>query len=312
MFEGFAQRRLTTSGTFLNARIGGSGPPLVLLHGYPQTHLMWHGIAGDLARDFTVVCPDLRGYGDSGRPPSDPEHLAYSKRSMAQDVVEAMSGLGFERFAIAGHDRGGRVTHRLCLDHPGRVERAAVLDIVPTRTLYAATNKSLATSYFHWFFMIQPAPLPERLIEGDAAFYLRTLLGAWSGGATSFVDPAALAEYERCFLAPGTVHATCEDYRAGATIDLAHDEADEDARIRCPLLVLWGSRGSMHRHFDVMATWREKASGPIEGHAVDAGHFLVEERPAEVLQALRTFFRTWGRQHAAGAIDLVAHSCHKN
>jgi haloacetate dehalogenase len=291
MFEGFAARRVTTSGTEIFLFTGGSGPPLLLLHGYPQTHALWHRVAPALSERFTLVCPDLRGYGDSGKPPSDPEHLAYSKRASALDMVEAMAELGFPRFMVAGHDRGGRVAHRMCLDHPGRVERAAVLDIVPTRTIFRATNQAIATGYYHWFFLIQPEPLPEHLIGADPVFYLHQKLGHWSAGKdTSWVAPEALAEYERCFSDPATIHASCEDYRAAATIDLAHDEADLDRKITCPLLVLWGEHGLMHRHFDVLATWREKAAGPVEGRPLPCGHFLPEEQPEATAQALARFF----------------------
>jgi haloacetate dehalogenase len=291
MFEGFTARRMTTSGTEIFLFTGGSGPPLLLLHGYPQTHVLWHLVAPALAKRFTLVCADLRGYGDSGKPPSDPEHLAYSKRALAQDMVEAMADLGFSRFMAAGHDRGGRVVHRMCLDHPERVARAAVLDIVPTRTVFRATNQAIATGYYHWFFLIQPEPLPEHLIGADPVFYLRKKLGHWSAGKdTSWVAPEALAEYERCFSDPATIHASCEDYRAAATIDLAHDEADLDRKIACPLLVLWGEHGLMHRHFDVLATWREKAAGPVEGQKLPCGHFLPEEQPEATAQALARFF----------------------
>ena len=279
------------SGTEIFLCTKGEGEPLLLLHGYPQTHAMWHAIAPALAERFTVVCPDLRGYGDSGKPPSDAAHATYAKRKSAMDMVEVMAALGFGRFMAAGHDRGGRVVHRMCLDHPERVTRAAVLDIVPTRTLFRATDQAIATGYYHWFFLIQPEPLPERLIGADPSFYLRENLARWSGSRDMrWVVPEALAEYERCFSDPATIHATCEDYRAAATVDLAHDEADLDRKIACPLLVLWGEQGLMHRHFDVLATWREKASGPVEGTALPCGHFLAEERPAETLEHLLRFF----------------------
>lgn len=292
MFEGFAARRVATvGGTEIFLRAKGDGPPLLLLHGYPQTHAMWHRVAPALAERLTVVCADLRGYGDSGKPASDPAHAVYAKRAMAADMVEAMAALGFDRFMVAGHDRGGRVAHRLCLDHPERVARAAVLDIVPTRTLFRATDTAFAMGYYHWFFLAQPEPLPERMIGADPLFYLRTKLGQWSGAKdTAWAAPEALAEYERCFADPATVHASCEDYRAAATVDLEHDEADRDARIACPLLVLWGERGLMHRRFDVLATWREKAAGPVEGRALPCGHYLAEERPEATLAELRRFF----------------------
>lgn len=226
MFEGFSRERVDNGEAEISLVRGGSGPPVLLLHGYPQTHVMWHLVAPRLAERFTVVAPDLRGYGDSSKPPSDPEHLAYSKRAMAADQVELMADLGFERFAVVGHDRGGRVTHRLALDHPGRVTRAAVLDIVPTYAVFRSTNKELALSTYHWFFLSQPFGLAERLIGGDPSFFLHWHLRAWSGGRDDFFSPQALAEYERCFRDAACIHATCEDYRAGASIDLEHDQAD--------------------------------------------------------------------------------------
>ena len=291
MFDGFATHRVRTSGAEIFLRSGGAGPPLLLLHGYPQTHVIWHRVAPALAERFTVVCADLRGYGDSGKPEAGPDHAGYSKRAMAQDMVEAMAALGHDRFAVAGHDRGGRVTHRLCLDHPDRVRRAAVLDIVPTLTLFRATDQAFAYGYYHWFFLSQPAPLPERLIGADPMFYLHAKLGQWSAAKnTSWLAPAALAEYERCFSNPATIRASCDDYRAAATIDLVHDEADFAHRIACPLLVLWGERALMHRSFDVLATWREKASGSVEGGPLPCGHYLPEEQPEATTAALARFF----------------------
>ena len=291
MFEGFETHRLAAGGTEIFLRTGGSGPPVLLLHGYPQTHAIWHRVAPVLAGRFTVVCADLRGYGDSGKPPGGPGHAAYAKRAMARDMAEAMAALGHERFMVAGHDRGGRVTHRLCLDHPERVVRAAVLDIVPTLTLFRATDQAFATGYYHWFFLSQPEPLPERLIGADPLFFLHHKLGHWSAGKNStWAAPEALAEYERCFADPAVIHASCEDYRAAATIDLVHDAADGSARIACPLLVLWGEHGLMHRRFDVLATWRGKVAGPIEGRPLPCGHFLPEEQPEATAAELMRFF----------------------
>ena len=291
MFEGFETHRLAAGGTEIFLRAGGSGPPVLLLHGYPQTHAIWHRVAPVLAGRFTVVCADLRGYGDSGKPPGGPGHAAYAKRAMARDMAEAMAALGHERFMVAGHDRGGRVTHRLCLDHPERVVRAAVLDIVPTLTLFRATDQAFATGYYHWFFLSQPEPLPERLIGADPLFFLHHKLGHWSAGKNStWAAPEALAEYERCFADPAVIHASCEDYRAAATIDLVHDAADGSARIACPLLVLWGEHGLMHRRFDVLATWRGKVAGPIEGRPLPCGHFLPEEQPEATAAELMRFF----------------------
>lgn len=282
--------RVATAAAELFCVTGGSGPPLLLLHGYPQTHAMWSKVAPALARHFTLVCADLRGYGSSAKPGGGPE--LYSKRAMAQDVAELMTALGHGRFLVAGHDRGGRVAHRLCLDHPARIERAAVLDIVPTRTVFRSTDQALAMGYYHWFFLSQPEPLPERLIGGDPLFYLHHTLARWSASKDlAAFTPDALAAYERALADPATIHATCNDYRAAATIDLEHDEADQDRRIACPLLVLWGEHGLMHRRFDVLATWREKATGPVTGRSIPCGHFLAEERPDDTLRALLDFFR---------------------
>ncbi len=291
LFEGFASQRVTTRDAEIFLRRKGSGPPLLLLHGYPQTHAMWHRVAPALAERFTVVCADLRGYGDSSKPEATPDHRQMSKRAMAADLVDVMEELGFDRFMLAGHDRGGRVTHRLCLDHPGKVEKAAVLDIVPTRTLFEATNQAIAEGYYHWFFLSRPFDLPERLIGGDPLYYLHAKLGSWSGGKSAgFAHPEAMAEYERCFSDPATIHSSCEDYRAAATIDLEHDLADATARIACPLLVLWGKQGLMEAHFDVLETWREKAEGPVNGEALDCGHYLPEEAPEATLDRLLAFF----------------------
>ena len=287
LLEGFEPRRIRTSGTEIACWTAGDGPPVLLLHGYPQTHVMWHAVAPALARRFTVVCPDLRGYGDSGRPPSDETHSAYSKRAMAADQVEVMAALGFQRFAVAGHDRGGRVAHRMALDHPERVTRLAVLDIVPTRDVFRLSDQETATAYYHWYFLIQPNGMPEHLIGRDPEFYLRDKIRRWSGAPDVF-HPDALAEYLRCFRDPAVIHATCEDYRAAASIDLEHDEADLDRAVRCPLLALWGSRGFVGRKYDVVDLWRRRA--PLaRGHALDCGHFLAEEVPEETLRALEEF-----------------------
>ncbi len=288
MFEGFERRRIDVGEVTINAVIGGSGPPLLLLHGYPQTHVMWRKIAPALARRFTVVASDLRGYGDSDKPAGDAAHEAYSKRRMARDQVEVMTTLGFERFSVAGHDRGGRVTHRMCLDHPERVIRAAVLDIVPTHTIFATLDKTVAYGYYHWLFLSQPHDLPERLIGADPDYFLGRKMGHWSAGMEGF-EEAAMAEYRRAFRDPATIHASCEDYRAAITVDLEHDEADLDRRIGCPLLVLWGSRGLMHKSYDVLDTWRSKAVD-VRGRAIDCGHFLAEEAPDATLAALQPFF----------------------
>ena len=287
MFEGFEKRRIETNGATVNLVRGGDGPPLLLLHGYPQTHVMWHKVAPRLAEDFTVVATDLRGYGDSSKPAGGEDHGGYSKREMARDPVEVMVQLGFESFYVAGHDRGGRVAHRLALDHPGRVEKLAVLDIAPTHTMYTTTDMEFARAYYHWFFLIQPYDLPERLIGTEPEYYLRRKLGQWGHDAAA-ITPEAFAEYQRCFT-PETIHASCEDYRASATVDLAHDEEDADRKISCPLLVLWGDKGFVGAKYDVVSTWKEKASD-VRGRSLACGHFLPEEAPEDTLRELREFF----------------------
>ncbi len=283
MFEDFTHTRIETSEATVNLRHGGSGPPLLLLHGHPQTHAMWHRIAPKLAETYTVVCADLRGYGDSTKPRTTEDHAPYSKRAMARDQVEVMRHLGFERFAVVGHDRGARCAYRLALDHPDRVSALAVLDIIPTGEHFWRTDIAFAMGYWHWFFLAQPHPLPERLIAADPdAFYLRR-------GRSMFAEEA-LAEYQRCFRDPATIHAMCEDYRAGATIDLALDKADKEAgrRIACPVLALWGNKGGMPRWYDVVAVWREWADD-VQGAGLDCGHYLAEEAPDETLAALEPF-----------------------
>jgi haloacetate dehalogenase len=290
MFEGFTSARVETEGAIIHLRRSGDGPPLLLLHGYPQTHVMWHKLAPALASRFTVICADLRGYGDSSKPPGGPDHAGYSKRALAADQIQMMEKLGFQRFQVVGHDRGARVVHRLCLDHPERVERAAVLDIIPTSEVFARTDKALATYYYHWFFLIQPYDLPERLIGGAADFFLDRLLRSWGAKDGVFAEEA-VAEYHRCFRDPATIHATCEDYRAGASIDLKHDAADHEKKVQCPLLVLWGARSVVGRLHDPLAIWRAKATEPL-GEALACGHFLPEEAPEATLKALLAFLRS--------------------
>ena len=289
MFEGFEQRTIETDGAAIDLVVGGEGPPVLLLHGYPQTRAMWHTVAPRLAERYRVVVPDLRGYGDSAKPPSGPDHAGYSKRAMAADQIAVMTALGAERFAVLGHDRGARVGHRLALDHRDRVERLAVLDIVPTLTVFSQLSQGVATSYYHWFFLIQDEPLPERLIGNDPGFYLHWCL-ARLGGSLEMFHPDALAEYERCF-DPETIHASCEDYRAAASIDIDHDRADLDRPLACPALALWGAQGRVHQWYDVLACWRERAER-VSGGAIDAGHFLVEERASEVGDSLLEFLGT--------------------
>ena len=287
-FPGFEDRRIETSGASINLVTGGSGPPLLLLHGYPQTHLMWRKLAPRLAAEFTVVAPDLRGYGDSSKPPAGPDNANYSKRSLAQDQVKTMAALGFERFAVAGHDRGARVAHRLARDHPERIERLALLDIVPTLYRFETIDQKAATSSWHWFFLIQPSGFPERLIGAEAEFFLRHQLGALLREPAKLA-PEAFAEYLRCFKNPETIRATCDEYRAGATIDLVHDRADRGHRLTMPLLMLWGERSSQGSGYDILSVWRDHAED-VTGHAVDSGHFLPEEAPEDTYRALRDFF----------------------
>ncbi|ROR89743.1 alpha/beta fold hydrolase [Nocardioides aurantiacus] len=298
--SGFATVDVDVDGVRVHARTAGSGPPVLLLHGYPQTHVMWHRVAPVLAKRHTVVLADLRGYGDSDRPADEPggaagdaagssTHAAYSKRAMAADQVGLMRALGHERFAVVGHDRGARVTHRLCLDHPEAVTRAAVLDVAPTRHVLHHVDLALARTYEHWFFLSQENDLPERLIGSDPGGYLRAKLDAWSAVPGAF-DEAALAEYVRCFSDPAVVHASCEDYRAAVTVDLALDDADAAAgrRVEAPLLVLWGARGFVGAAYDVEAVWQEYAAD-VTARSLDCGHFLPEEAPEATTTALLEF-----------------------
>jgi haloacetate dehalogenase len=286
-FPGFERRRIKISGVEINLVTGGSGKPLLLLHGYPQTHVMWRKIAPDLAKEFTLVIPDLRGYGDSSKPPAGPDFAAYSKRALARDQVETMAALGFERFCVAGHDRGARVTHRLLRDHPERIERAALLDIVPTLYRFETIDQKAATGSFHWFFLIQPAPFPERLIAAECELFLQKMLGL--SGTAGAHEPEAYAEYLRCFRNPETIRATSDEYRAGASIDLDHDRADRGKKVGMPLLILWGRRSGQGSGYDMLAVWREHAAD-VSGHAIDSGHFIPEEKPDETYRALRDFF----------------------
>jgi haloacetate dehalogenase len=281
LFPGFAVDRLATSGAVIHAVSAGSGPPVLLLHGFPQSHVEWHKIAPRLAEDFTVIATDLRGYGDSSKPPDGNNHEGHSKRATAQDQVEVMRHFGFDTFAVVGHDRGGRVGHRMALDHPERVTKLAVIDIVPTHKLLRNVTKEFATAYYHWFLLIQPAPLPENIIAKIHGLFV---------DRNPYMDPEAHAEYLRCFRDPATVHAACEDYRASASIDLEHDDADLDRKVACPLLALWGEHAPMHRLYDVAATWRERASN-VSGKSLPGGHFLPEELPDETLAELRDFLR---------------------
>lgn len=288
LFPGFESRDLFLSGGRIHAVVGGEGPPLLLLHGYPQNRVIWHRIAPRLAEDFTVVCPDLRGYGASFRPDKGAEHAGMSKRAMAADQVEVMRALGFEQFYVTGHDRGARVGHRMALDHEQKVLRLAVLDIVPTHYIVTHTDVRLARAYFHWFFLAHPDNLPERMIGADPDHWLRTILGAWQRRGFASFDPRAVDAYLEAFRDPAVIHASCEDYRAALTIDFAHDEADLARKVECPLLALWGGTGAMGRLYDVQAIWSDYA-GDVSGRALDCGHFLPEEAPDETYEALRAF-----------------------
>jgi len=273
----------------INAIVGGSGPPLLLLHGHPQTHAIWHRVAPRLAEHFTVVACDLRGYGESSKPQGAPDHANYSKRAMAADMVAVMQSLGFATFRVLAHDRGARVAHRLAQDHPQAVERMALLDIAPTLAMYEQTSDTFARAYWHWFFLIQPAPLPERLIEADPAAYVRDVMGKRSAGLAPF-DPRALAEYQRCLALPGAAHGICEDYRAAATIDLEHDRFDRDAgnRLALPLMVLWGEQGVVGRCFDPLAEW-QRVAADVQGGALPCGHYIAEEAPDMLLERVLPF-----------------------
>lgn len=284
MFDGFKLEMMDTDEVQIRVRHGGSGPPLLLLHGHPQTHAMWCKIAPRLARDFTVVAPDLRGYGRSAKPPSTPDHALYSKRAMARDQIALMRRLGFERFCVAGHDRGGRVGYRLALDHPAAVEKLAVLDIIPTAEVWRRADMKFALGYWHWAFLAQPRPFPEKFIAADPAeFYFCH--------PREIHDPEAMADYLTCIGDPETIRAMCEDYRAGATCDVMADEADRgQRRIGCPLLVLWGARGAVGKWYDVPAIWRDWADH-VHGGEIDSGHFLAEEAPDPTYDALRAFFK---------------------
>jgi len=284
LFKGFSSRKIRTSGATINLRTAGEGPAVLLLHGYPETHAMWHKVAPQLARDYTVVCADLRGYGDSSKPKGLPDHSNYSKRAMALDMAEVMSALGHRRFHVVGHDRGGRVAHRLARDHGARVRSLTVLDISPTLKMYDSSNMQFAKAYYHWFFLIQEAPLPERMLADMGPDYILKRLGRGKAGL-KFFSKAAMREYVRCFNA----HSTCEDYRAAATIDLVHDRK-EKSKLKMPVLALWGKQGVIEALFDCLADWREVALD-VRGRALPCGHFIPEERPEELLAELRRFLK---------------------
>ncbi|MDP3700343.1 MAG: alpha/beta hydrolase [Hylemonella sp.] len=295
-FDGFETRRFEANGVQIHARVPstprGGKPALLLLHGFPQSHALWQRVAQRLKQDYWIVMPDLRGYGDSSKPGGLPDHSNYSKRTLAQDMVDVMDQLGCPTFFLCGHDRGGRVAHRLALDHAEKVARLCVIDIAPTLDMYAATNMDFARAYYHWFHLIQPWPLPEKMIGADARTYLHAKLGGWGSQGLAYIEPQALAEYERCFCAPEAIHGACEDYRASAGIDLEHDGANraQGKKIACDTLVLWGERGVVNKLFKPLELWQAQCSATVSGQLLPAGHFIPEELPAETAAALRTFF----------------------
>jgi haloacetate dehalogenase len=286
LFDNFTSRLIQVSGATIRCRIGGSGPPLLLLHGCPQTHVMWHKVAPALARHFTIVASDLRGYGDSSKPLGLPDHTNYSFRAMATDQVEVMSNLGFETFSAVGHDRGARVLHRMALDHPQALRRVALLDILPTPFLYAQTDRAFATRYWEWFFFVQDSDFPEKLLSGNPEAFLRYEIGELVNNG--IISHEAWSEYLRVLSTESAMHAMCEDYRAGATIDLVHDAADSERHVLCPLMILWGDRNPVWKRFDVLEVWRQFAPTAV-GCAVRAGHYLAEEAPQQVLAQLLPF-----------------------
>ncbi|HEX4858478.1 MAG TPA: alpha/beta hydrolase [Usitatibacteraceae bacterium] len=290
MFEGFATRSITANGVAIHARVGGDGPPLLLLHGYPQTHLIWHRVAPSLARRYTVIASDLRGYGQSEKPPGGADHAAYSKRQMARDQVEMMRQLGFAQFAVCGHDRGARVAHRMCVDHPDAIRKAMLLDIAPTLAMYENTSMEFARAYWWWFWLIQPAPFPEQMVAASPEVFLRRKIGWGSAGLAPFTDHT-YAAYLACVSDPPTMHAMCEDYRAAASVDLEHDRADRASgrKVACPLTVLWGAHGVIGRCFDPLAEWR-KVAGTVGGHALPCGHYIPEEVPELLIAEIEAFF----------------------
>lgn len=289
MFSGFQKAQCHVNGVDIAYRIGGSGPGLLLLHGHPQTHVLWRKVAPVLAERFTVVAADLRGYGDSGKPPADPQHLTYAKRTLVQDNIELMQTLGFDTFDLLAHDRGARVAHRLAMDHPAAVRRMILLDIAPTLAMYNQTDEAFARAYWHWFFLIRPAPLPETLIDADPDLYLRSVMGTRSAGLAPFMD-GAFEEYLRCLKLPGTARGICEDYRASATIDLEHDRADRAANrmLTMPTLALWGADGIVGKCFDPLAEWKKVATD-VQGKALPGGHYLPEEVPEALLDEVTAF-----------------------
>ena len=291
MFTSYTHELRLVNGLNIHCRIGGEGPPLLLLHGHPQTHVIWHKVADQLAENFTVVAADLRGYGDSDKPPASEASASYSKRIMARDQLMLMQSFGFTQFSVLAHDRGARVAHRLALDHPDAVSRMILLDIAPTLAMYTQANEEFARAYWHWFFLIRPTPLPETLIEADPENYLRTVMGTRSAGMDPFTDDA-FSEYLRCLKLPGAAIAICEDYRASAGLDLEHDQADIDAgnKLKCPLLALWGEKGTVGRCFLPLHEWQKVALN-VDGNALASGHYIAEEIPELLLEYTLDFLK---------------------
>lgn len=291
LFPQFESKLMEVNGVQIMVRMGGTGAPLLLLHGHPQTHAIWHRVASQLAKSHTVVMTDLRGYGDSSKPQGDPDHSNYAKRTMALDQLAVMQQLGFRTFDVLAHDRGARVAHRMALDHPQSVSRLVLLDIAPTLAMYSQTSDAFARAYWHWFFLIQPAPMPERLIQADPAAYVREVMGRRSAGLAPF-DPRALDEYARCLQLPGAAHGLCEDYRASASIDLVHDKFDFEHQnfLKMPLLVLWGQEGVVNQCFKPLDEWQKVAMN-VRGKALPCGHYIPEEAPELLLKHVEDFFR---------------------
>ncbi len=288
MFTDFSSHVVQCGDVAIHVRVAGEGAPLLLIHGYPQTSAMWHKVAPELSKHYRVICPDLRGYGASDKPPGDKDHYNYSKRVMAEDMITVMDSFDYDQFYVGSHDRGSRVTHRLCLDYPARIIKAAMLDIIPTTTLYDTATLDVSKNYFHWYFLAQESDLPEAMINAAPLPFLHWALAGRVGGLDG-VDREALEEYEKYFVDPAVVHATTEDYRAAATIDLEHDEADKHKKVQCPLLVLWGELGPMGSLYDVLETWRDKANN-VGGKGLPCGHYPAEEVPEEVTQIFLEFF----------------------
>ena len=293
-FKDFEARIVKVNGVEIFTRFGGNRnrPAMLLLHGFPQSHVMWHRVAQALKNDFFIIIPDLRGYGDSSKLPAQSGHVQASKRALAQDMVDVMDALGIDQFYLCGHDRGGRVAHRLVLDHAQRVQKLCVIDIAPTLDMYNATDMAFARAYYHWFHLIQPHPLPETMISAAWKPYLHAKLGGWGSTGMGYIEPQALADYERHFARPETIHAMCEDYRASAGIDLEHDHSSREKahKIVCDTMVLWGERGVVHRLFKPLQLWQAQCSALVSGQVMNAGHFIPEEQPTATASALQTFF----------------------